>query len=189
MQYIACGISNYWVACGISNYWVSATVFSLHNPITQLHPLITTFLRQFSAKLIQYITALKCTATVTRWEEAGEIHPAPCYPDITSKSFRVATALLVAGVTCWYGKLTFQNHAKFLLSPCVYWGRLWLQPPAQLVSFKICAYLGIWLRLITINAHFNWLKSPLASYVGTQSKQNWTLYYSDSATMVEYISW
>jgi len=33
---------------------------------------------------------------------------------------RVATTLLVAKVTCWLGKLTFQNHSKFLLTLCGY---------------------------------------------------------------------
>lgn len=36
----------------------------------------------------------------------------------------VATAVLVAGATNWYGKLTSQNHASILLPPHGYLSRL-----------------------------------------------------------------
>jgi len=44
---------------------------------------------------------------------------------------QVATALLVAGAICCYGKHTAHNHGQ---SPCRYLGRLWLQPPARASS-------------------------------------------------------
>ena len=79
------------------------------------------------------------------------------------------------------GQLTLQNHAKFLLSPCGYLGKLWLQPHAQLASFKICYTLPLAYEKQFINSCYSifgkWQRRamwPYFHYTERFVKQAWT---------------